>query len=121
MTTDKIEGGLKPCPFCGGTHVYYITTQGAKWGSAVCSECGVIGPEVRTGYDQSENAPWHVEALEAWNTRTGADKERREAFRMGWTSRDVLAVFGPRFGDTDFGKQTKDEQCETYLKSQEGK
>ena len=62
---------LKPCPFCGETPditnpATFIDHQGTKWGSV---QCCALGPEVRTGYDVSKNAPWHEDAIAAWNTR----------------------------------------------------
>ena len=59
----------KPCPFCGDTCASCQAT-GAKWGAVVCGNCGARGPEVRTGYDISENAPWHDQAYKEWNTRS---------------------------------------------------
>ena len=61
----------KPCPFCGDTCVscQLDGSQGIKWGAAVCGNCGAQGPEVRTGYDTSESAPWHEQALKEWNNR----------------------------------------------------
>ena len=64
---------LKPCPFCGwhGDSLDFIAdaSQGYKWGSGYCPECGATSGEVRTGYDTSENAEWHEEAIAAWNRR----------------------------------------------------
>lgn len=64
---------LKPCPFCGAELEYLFYTldhnQGGKWGFAQCPCCGASAGEVRTSYDQSENAPWHEDALKEWNTR----------------------------------------------------
>lgn len=57
--TDRME-----CPICGGTRWNFIDSQGAKWGNAECAVCGIVSPEVRTGYDLSENAEWHTDAIE---------------------------------------------------------
>lgn len=57
-----------PCPFCGATSVSFARVDGYKWGAVICS-CGAQGPDVRTSYDISENAPWHKEALMEWNKR----------------------------------------------------
>ena len=62
---------MKPCPFCGGTpnpdNPYtFQCSQGDKWGSVVCC---CAGPEVRTGYDTSDDAPWHEDAIKEWNKR----------------------------------------------------
>jgi Lar family restriction alleviation protein len=70
---------LKPCPFCGGE--LGITTsfdheQGDKWGYASCGECAARGPEVRTQYAREHDAPWHYEAIAAWNTRTKTKAEQ---------------------------------------------
>ena len=60
---------LKPCPFCGGTDFSYETDQGTKWGRVACNTCAAWGPEVRTSYDTSENAEWHIDADSEWNKR----------------------------------------------------
>jgi len=61
---------LKPCPFCGCKSVSYETNQGTKWGFAVCDQCRACGPEVRTSYNTSENAEWHIQANIEWNNRS---------------------------------------------------
>ena len=55
---------LKPCPHCGKQCADLIIDQGDKWAhySASCLE-------VRTGYNISDDAPWHDEAIAAWNNR----------------------------------------------------
>ena len=68
---------IEPCPFCGSV---LITTemdqlQGTKWGYAICGECLSCGPEVRTGYDKSDNAPWRKYAIEEWNQRTKGEEK----------------------------------------------
>jgi len=60
---------MEPCPFCGEKSTSYIDSQGTKWGCVVCNDCGAWGPEVRTGYDLSENAEWHKDADREWNIR----------------------------------------------------
>ena len=67
FTSSKVM--IKPCPFCGCKTVSYDTNQGTKWGFAVCGQCSACGPEVRTGYDISENAEWHIQANIEWNNR----------------------------------------------------
>jgi len=59
---------LLPCPFCGDvpSTIEADGNQGFKWGRV---RCCIEGPEVRTGYDTSANAPWHAAAAQAWNTR----------------------------------------------------
>lgn len=59
------------CPFCAGTSVatHLDEAQGTKWGFAACGECAARGPEVRTGYDCSEQAPWRAQALAEWASR----------------------------------------------------
>lgn len=57
---------VKICPFCGYTPNDFITTQGEKWGAVVCGVCGCCGPEVRTGYHESN---WHEDAVKKWNKR----------------------------------------------------
>jgi len=59
----------KPCPFCGSKDLSFRMNQGDKWGFVVCNTCAAQGPEVRTSYDDSENAPWHNDAIEEWNKR----------------------------------------------------
>jgi Lar family restriction alleviation protein len=64
---------LKPCPFCTegkSVSTYFDHEQGDKWGYAACDACESRGPEVRTGYDPADDAPWRAEAIAAWNTRT---------------------------------------------------
>jgi len=58
--TDQME-----CPVCGGTRWNFIDSQGSKWGNAECVWCGIVSPEVRTGYDLSDGAQWHADAVEA--------------------------------------------------------
>jgi Lar family restriction alleviation protein len=63
---------LKPCPFCTegkSVSTYFDHEQGDKWGYAACDACESRGPEVRTGYDPADDAPWRAEAIAAWNTR----------------------------------------------------
>lgn len=67
-----MSNDLKPCPFCGcelGITTSFDHEQGDKWGYASCGECAARGPEVRTQYAREHDAPWHYEAIAAWNTR----------------------------------------------------
>ncbi|HFQ8088848.1 TPA: Lar family restriction alleviation protein, partial [Pseudomonas aeruginosa] len=60
---------LKPCPFCGetpGADSYAHADGGCKYGAISCS-CGVIGPDVRTGYKSWPE--WRDSAVTAWNER----------------------------------------------------
>lgn len=60
---------LKPCPFCGETpseDSYAHADGGYKYGAISCS-CGVIGPDVRTGYKKWPE--WRDSAVTAWNER----------------------------------------------------
>ena len=70
---------LKPCPHCGKQCADLIIDQGDKWAhySASCLE-------VRTGYNISDDAPWRVEAIAAYNTRqpTQSDALREENERL---------------------------------------
>jgi hypothetical protein len=61
----------KECPFCGSNSGvgYKYGTDSCKWGAAYCIDCGAMAAEVRTGYDESEDAEWHKAALEEWNRR----------------------------------------------------
>ena len=64
----------KPCPFCGSSNIdFQFGTNSSKWGAVICSRCGVQGPEVRTNYDASENAPWHEDALREWNAQSSTE------------------------------------------------
>lgn len=66
--SNKVE--MLPCPFCGGTYgAIFVMTQGNKWGQVECGECGASGPDVRTDYDDSDNAEWHENAIQEWNKR----------------------------------------------------
>lgn len=70
MSEDK-SMVIAPCPFCGETpdidrRETFQDSQGTKWGSVVCG-CGVVGPQVRTGYESVEH--WRWEAIDAWNRR----------------------------------------------------
>ncbi len=52
------------CPVCGRSDgMSFPADQGDKWGRAWCWHCDVKGPEVRTLYDTSDDAPWHIEAM----------------------------------------------------------
>ena len=72
----KPNDALEPCPFCGGEKVttWFDSEQGDKWGYASCDGCAARGPDVRTNWDREPDAPWHSEAIAAWNTR--ADIQR---------------------------------------------
>ena len=65
------EKSIKPCPWCKETKVQteIDTTQGYKYGYAFCCFCFAHGPEVRSDYNESENAPWREKAIERWNER----------------------------------------------------
>jgi len=61
---------IKPCPGCGKAKVNFLYgCNSSKWGAAFCAYCGWQAPEVRTGYDEREDAPWHKMALNEWNDR----------------------------------------------------
>lgn len=55
------ETKLKPCPFCGGTNLYYAA---GRFYAVECADCGgkVVGTFKTT-----------EEAADAWNTRSQAD------------------------------------------------
>lgn len=69
---NKRDDALEPCPFCKCEEVttWFDREQGEKWGYASCDGCAARGPEVRTNWDREPDAPWHSEAIAAWNTRT---------------------------------------------------
>ena len=46
------------CPICGADNMCTDFTDGFKWGRAYCNSCDCGGPEVRTGYEKSLDAPW---------------------------------------------------------------
>ena len=50
------------CPICGADNMCTDFTDGFKWGRAYCNSCDCAGPEVRTGYEKSLDAPWRMEA-----------------------------------------------------------
>ena len=50
------------CPICGADNMCTDFTDGFKWGRAYCNSCDCGGPEVRTGYEESLDAPWREEA-----------------------------------------------------------
>ena len=50
------------CPICGADNMCTDFTDGFKWGRAYCNSCDCAGPEVRTGYEESLDAPWRTEA-----------------------------------------------------------
>lgn len=74
---------VKPCPFCGHPRVLYRLTDGYKWGAAMCGQCGATACEVRTGYNQSDDAPWHARALEEWNTRAAPSRTPEDLRAIG--------------------------------------
>lgn len=58
---------LKPCPFCGGTNLYYAA------GRFYAVECADYGGKIVGAYRTEE------EAAEAWNTRKGETFTKDEA------------------------------------------
>lgn len=63
---------LKPCPFCGGTHIDEAFARGYEGGdeskpiiSAGFWDCSSTGPDVRV--PAGENG--YKQAIEAWNQR----------------------------------------------------
>ena len=63
---EKVQ--LKPCPWCGDgieRARFWDQNQGNKWVAVVCG-CGVVGPDVRTGY---EATGWESVAISEWNNR----------------------------------------------------
>ena len=67
----KRDDAPEPCPFCKCEKVTtsFDHEQGLKWGYASCDGCAARGPDVRTNWDREPDAPWHSEAIAAWNTR----------------------------------------------------
>lgn len=62
-----------PCPFCGSSEI--VTEEGSsfRWMLAVCTSCGVKGPEVRVDTLSKDRATaveqGRKDALAAWNKR----------------------------------------------------
>jgi Lar family restriction alleviation protein len=82
--TDPIDTALLPCQFCGCADVATEVDrdQGNKWGYTTCNGCAARGPEVRTGYDEAQDAPWRAEAINEWNRRA-PDTARQEGIALG--------------------------------------
>ncbi|HEK2367223.1 hypothetical protein CJU20_09990 [Pseudomonas aeruginosa] len=91
---------LKPCPFCGetpGVDSYAHADGGYKYGSICCS-CGVIGPDVRTGYKKWPE--WRDAAVAAWNERAvpaGHVVVPRELLERIRSQLDLRAEFDPTY------------------------
>ena len=102
------------CPICGADSLSTDFTDGFKWGRAYCNSCDCGGPEVRTGYEESLDAPWreearkqfvevvneHVAKLSPWiktsdrlPTKADADA-RRNVLASGADHRTVIAYYG---------------------------
>ena len=68
MTNPAVEA-LKPCPFCGSTHLSdsYVYVR--------CDMCGANGPEMNGGRND-DHADWvdHERAIAAWNRRAQAEQ-----------------------------------------------
>ena len=78
---NKRDDAPEPCPFCKSEKVTtsFDHEQGLKWGYASCDGCAARGPDVRTNWDREPDAPWHSEAIAAWNTRAVDPATIREA------------------------------------------
>jgi hypothetical protein len=66
---------LLPCPFCAAVPeqlaCFFVPDgAGGKWGAVMCTNCGAIAPEVRTGY-YVDISKWVPAAAEEWNRRDG--------------------------------------------------
>lgn len=90
---------ILPCPFCGSTDLAFIADErlGGKWGYGEC-QCGIQTGDVRTGYDNSDNAPWHQDIINEWNTRFYSDlcqqvlgAVEKRGYREGWTNEQFIA------------------------------
>ena len=55
-----MDSEMRNCPFCGERCATLEVTQGDKWGGYVP---GCL--EVRTGYNDADDAPWRAEAIAA--------------------------------------------------------
>lgn len=82
---------LKPCPFCGGTE---LETLGSNDHYVRCSKCRAEGPtaSIRMARSNFEDVNKRADALakEAWNTRPGEDRARREGFE--WLLDTILKL-----------------------------
>ncbi|MFU3835524.1 Lar family restriction alleviation protein [Pseudomonas aeruginosa] len=91
---------LKPCPFCGetpGADSYAHADGGCKYGAISCS-CGVIGPDVRTGYKKWPE--WRDSAITAWNERAvpaGHVVVPQELLERIRSQLDLRAEFDPTY------------------------
>ena len=74
-----------PCPFCGECCQELVSD--IKW-AGYAPTC----LEVRTGYDDSELAPWRAEAIAAWNTRAALSRPADHAEPQAMTDlKETLA------------------------------
>lgn len=78
---------LKPCPFCGGTELYFFR---GKFYALECAHCGA-----RLGAYKTEE-----EVAEAWNTRKGETFTKDEA---DWILNLLVSEY------------TSDPQCESII------
>ena len=67
---------MKPCPWCDCEDIrpWIDHGQGGKYGAMRCQMCEATGPSVRTACNWNDDAPWHKDAAEAWNTRKAKGK-----------------------------------------------
>ena len=61
---------LKPCPFCGGTAIFYIEFRSGKRVSAMCDVCGA------RSRSYLERATWYTAEYEGY-AKAAADWNRR--------------------------------------------
>jgi len=66
------EVTLRECPFCGEMCAEMHISPGDKWAQFIPSCL-----EVRTGYDISDDATWHKEAIALWNTRAQSTTQQK--------------------------------------------
>jgi Lar family restriction alleviation protein len=68
------DGGVKPCPFCGGTEIQVVDGSTVRWRLAQCQGCGAQAGDVRiqTAGD-GRHSDWEAKAtrlaLDEWNKR----------------------------------------------------
>jgi hypothetical protein len=60
---------LKPCPFCAGTDIYYVSSY--PWGAFSCSSCNADGPPITRSEEEInfDDVIRMLEAKKCWNKR----------------------------------------------------
>lgn len=61
------DPALKPCPFCGGTHITYDNDDAGKW-----LHCGTCDFALQVAYGQDVEAMWNRRAAPTWTATLDA-------------------------------------------------